>query len=195
MSAGFKYNVQPHKVMDEICDVQTLHHKRGAYKLETEGLTIGTTLPRFAPVRADLQKRTCSLVKNVRVVEAANAEATTLKIAKSSAAYVGMFVGTGDEGAKIDAIDTSDAAFDLLTLNEALGAKVGSGDVLFEATAVDGTTPKQTANFVIYEQTKVEEGGSLVALTMQAFEIQSDKLLLPISEKDKETLTARFQFD
>jgi len=41
----------------------------------------------------------------------------------------------------------------------------------------------------------VEEGIVLVALIMRAYEIQESKLVLPISEKDKETLTDRFQFE
>ena len=63
------------------------------------------------------------------------------------------------------------------------------------SSAAGGTTPKNTANFVIYEETKVEEGIVLVALIMQAFEIQESKLTLPISEKDKIGLTSRFQFE
>lgn len=35
----------------------------------------------------------------------------------------------------------------------------------------------------------------LVALIMQAFEIQEEKLTLPFSDKDKEALTSRFQFE
>ena len=38
MSAGFHYDVNPAFEQEEICDVRTLHHKAGAYKLDTTGL-------------------------------------------------------------------------------------------------------------------------------------------------------------
>ena len=195
MSAGFKYNLNAPEVVEEICDVQTLHHKRGPYKLDTEGLTIGSKLPRFTAVAVDLKTRKVKVVKNVKLIEEAAAEATSIKIAKESLAYVGMLLGTGAKGAKVTAIDTSNSAFDTLTLEAAFGAKIAANTVLFEASAAGGTTPKNTANFVIYEETKVEEGIVLVALIMQAFEIQESKLTLPISEKDKVGLTSRFQFE
>lgn len=195
MSAGFRYDMSASKVEEEICDVQTLHRKRGAYKLETEGLPIGMMLPRFTPVRADLAKRTCVVVKNVKVVEVATAEATEIKIAKNSLVEVGQILGTGAKGAKVTAVNKSNSAYDVVTLETAFGAKIAEGTILFEASAEGGTTPKNTANFVIYEHTKIESGIVLVALTMQAFEIQSEKLVLPFTERDKTSLTARFQFD
>ena len=266
MSAGFHYDLNPAAVVEEICDVQTLHHKRGPYKLDTTGLEIGSKLPRFTPVQADLANRTVKVVKNVKVVEAAASNATTLKIAKGSLAAVGMAISTGAKSAVVSSIDKTNAAYDVLNLTAALGAAVAVGDVLYEGFAAtvqanaakdattikflkghgmkqgdivsDGTTeltlgaidtsnasydsvtvealasavskdtkffkiaasggaavPAGTANFVIYEETKVESGIVLVALIMQAFEIQEDKLVLPVSAQDKEGLTARFQFE
>lgn len=264
MPAGFNYNLNPAAVVEEICDVQTLHHKRGAYKLNATGLTVGSKLPRFTPVFANLATRMVEVVKNVKVMEDAVAAATSIKVAKNSLAYVGMTLGAGSTCAKVSAIDTSNAAYDTLTVS-ALGEAVTARQVLFEAVAlvtgktkagtkdatsldiakgsgvqagmkivISGTTysvtavdtsndlkdvltlseglaanvsnntdfteaqksvPAKTANFVIYEETKVENGIVLVALTMRAFEIQEEKLTLPISEKDKETLTSRFQFE
>lgn len=264
MPAGFTYNLNPDAVVEEICDVQTLHHKRGAYKLDTTGLTIGSKLPRFTPVCVNLATRMVEVVKNVKVVEDAAADATSIKVAKNSLVAVGMTLGAGSTCVKVSAIDTSNAAYDTLTVS-ALGEAVSAGQVLFEAvalvtgktksgskdatsldiakgsgvqagmnivigettytvTAVDTSNdakdvltlseglaanvsnntdfteaqksvPAKTANFVIYEETKVENGIVLVALIMRAYEIQEAKLTLPISEKDKESLTDRFQFE
>lgn len=195
MPAGFNYNLNPDTAVEELCDVQTLHHKRGAYKLDITGLTVGTKLPRFTPVVADLTSRTVKVVRNVKVVTEAASDATTVNVAKNSLAYVGMLLGTGTKGAKVTAIDTTNTAYDTLTLEAAFGAKVAADTVLFEASAAGGTTPKNTANFVIYEETKVESGIVLVALIMRAYEIQEAKLTLPFSAKDKEALTDRFQFE
>lgn len=195
MSAGFKYNLNAPDVVEELYDVQTGHRKRGAYRLNTAGLVVGTTLPNLTPVAVDLAKRTCVVVKNVKVLAEVAADATTIKIAKNSLVEVGMFLGNGAKGAKVTAVDKSHSEYDTVTVEAAFGAKVAKGAVLFEATAVGGTTPKNKANFLIYGHTKVEAGIVLVALLMQAYEIQEDKLTLPVSEKDKETLTSRFQFE
>lgn len=195
MSAGFKYNLNAPDVVEELYDVQTGHRKRGAYRLNTAGLVVGTTLPNLTPVAVDLAKRTCVVVKNVKVLAEVSAEATTIKIAKNSLVEVGMFLGNGAKGAKVTAVDKSHSEYDTVTFEAAIGAKIAKGTVLFEATAVGGTTPKNKANFLIYGHTKVEAGIVLVALLMQAYEIQEDKLTLPVSEKDKETLTSRFQFE
>lgn len=182
-------------VVEELYDVQTGHRKRGAYRLNTAGLVVGSTLPNLTPVAVDLAKRTCVVVKNVKVLEEVAADATTVKVAKNSLVEVGMFLGNGSKGAEIASIDKSNADFDTITVKAAFGGKIAVGAVLFEATAVGGTIPKNKANFLIYGHTKVEEGIVLVALLMQAYEIQESKLKLPISEKDKETLTSRFQFE
>ena len=195
MSAGFKYNLNAPDVVEELYDVQTGHRKRGAYRLNTAGLVVGTTLPNLTPVAVDLAKRTCVVVKNVKVLAEVSAEATTIQIAKNSLVEIGMFLGNGAKGAKVTAVDKSHSEYDTVTFEAAIGAKIAKGTVLFEATAVGGTTPKNKANFLIYGHTKVEAGIVLVALLMQAYEIQEDKLTLPVSEKDKETLTSRFQFE
>lgn len=195
MSAGFKYNLQAPDVVEELYDVQTGHRKRGPYRLETTGLVKGSTLPNLTPVAVDLKKRTCTVVKNCKVTAEVATEATSVQVAKNSLVEVGMFIGNGSKGAKITAIDKSKAEYDILTIETAFGSKIAAGSVLFEATAVGGTNPKNKANFLIYGHTKVEDGIVLVALLMQAYEIQEDKLTLPISDKDKESLTSRFQFE
>ncbi|MFV0325573.1 MAG: hypothetical protein ACK5LF_14540 [Bacteroides xylanisolvens] len=75
------------------------------------------------------------------------------------------------------------------------GANLAIGNVLFEATAVAGTTPKNVANSALYESRKVEEGNNLVALLSAAREIEPDKLIVPFSAKDKEKLGSDFQFN
>ena len=195
MSAGFKYNLNPDAVVEELYDVQTGHRKRGAYKLNTANLTVGTTLPNLTPVSVDLSTRIATVVVNAKVLEDAAADATTIKIAKNSLVAVGTILGTGSKGATVSAIDKSNSSYDEVTLAAAFGAKVSANTVLFEASAAGGTTPKNTANFLVYGNTKVEDGIVLVALLMQAYEIQESKLTLPISEKDKVGLTSRFQFE
>ena len=195
MAAGFKYNIDPEPSIEERYDVSTGVRRRGPYKLDTTNLVAGTYLPSFTPIAADLVKKTAQVAIRVEVYEKfTTGSNTTLKIKKNSLAYVGMHIGDGSNGATINAIDKSDKAFDKLTLAADFGATVNAGTVLFEATAVNGTTPKVVANSALYERALVEDGIVLVALLMRAFEIEPTKLVMPFHAKDKEKLS-HFQFN
>lgn len=195
MAAGFKYNIDPEPSIEERYDVSTGVRRRGPYKLDTTNLVAGTYLPSFTPIAADLVKKTAQVAIRVEVYEKfTTGSNTTLKIKKNSLAYVGMHIGDGSHGATINAIDKSDKAFDKLTLAADFGATVNEGTVLFEATAVNGTTPKVVANSALYERAQVEDGIVLVALLMRAFEIEPTKLAMPFHAKDKEKLL-HFQFN
>lgn len=194
MSAGFKYNLEPEPSIEERYDVSTGVRRRGPYRLDTTNLNVGDSLPSFIPIAADLKNKKCFVVRNVAVAEAYTSGATSLKIKKRSYVYVGMHIGNGANGATVSAINKSDAKFDLLTITD-FGANLAIGDVLFEATAVAGTTPKNVANSALYESRKVEEGNNLVALLSVAREIEPDKLIVPFSAKDKEKLGSDFQFN
>lgn len=195
MAAGFKYNIEPEPSIEERYDVSTGVRRRGPYKLDTANLVAGSFLPSFTPIAADLVKKTAQVAIRVEVYEKfTTGSNTTLKIKKNSLAYVGMHIGDGSHGATINAIDKSDKAFDKLTLAADFGATVNAGTVLFEATAVNGTTPKVVANSALYERKQIDEGPVLVALLMRAFEIEPTKLAMPFHAKDKENLP-HFQFN
>ena len=195
MAAGFKYNIEPEPSIEERYDVSTGVRRRGPYKLETTNLVAGSFLPSFTPIAADLVKKTAQVAIRVEVYEKfTTGSNTTLKIKKNSLAYVGMHIGDGSHGATINAIDKSDKAFDKLTLAADFGATLQAGTVLFEATAVAGTTPKVVANSALYERKLVENDIVLVALLMRAFEIEPTKLAMPFHAKDKENLP-HFQFN
>lgn len=198
MASGTHYNLTPEYQPQEFYRVESGKRKSGPYKLDITNLVVGSFLPVFTPVQVDLVKHTLVPVRNVKVVEAyaTGADALSIKIAKKSLAYVGMFVGNGKKGAEVTAIDKSNAQYDMLTINAAFGENIAKDAVLFEAKAVDGTAKKNTANFVLYDSKKVEdEGAVLCTLLMQAYEVKESKLILPIHELDKVGLTSRFQFE
>lgn len=197
MAAGTHYDLKPDYKPEEFYRVDTGVRKSGPWKLDITGLVVGSFLPVFTPVQADLVKRTLIPVRNVKVVEAytTGADALSIKIAKESLAYAGMFIGSGKKGAKVTTIDKSNKNYDVLTIEAAFGENIAKDAVLFEATAVDGTVKKNTANFVLYAPSKVEEGAVLPTLLMQAYEVKESKLILPIHELDKVGLTSRFQFE
>lgn len=198
MAAGTHYDLKPDYKPEEFYRVETGVRKSGPWKLDVTDLVVGSFLPVFTPVQADLVKRTLVPVRNVKVVEAytTGADALSIKIAKESLAYVGMFIGSGKKGAKVIAIDKTNKGYDVLTIEAAFGENIAKDAVLFEATAVGGTAKKNTANFVLYDAKKVESDGAvLCTLLMQAYEVKESKLVLPIHELDKVGLTSRFQFE
>jgi hypothetical protein len=198
MAAGTKYNLTPEYKPEELYRVETGVRKSGPWKLDIANLVVGSVLPVFTPIQADLKKRTIFPVRNFRVVEAYTTgdSALSIKVAKGSLAYVGMYIGSGKKGAEVTAIDKTNKAYDVLTIKAAFGENIAKDAVLFEATAVAGTSKKNTSNFVLFDAKKVEDDGPvLCTLLMQAYEVKESKLPMPIHELDKVGLTSRFQFD
>lgn len=194
MAAGWKYDLKPKEEQEERYDVSTGLRRRGNYILDVTGQTLGSYVPSFTPIAADLKAKTAKIVVNILVVEAADTTATSIKIAKGSYLVAGMFIGTGSKGAKVTAIDKTNADYDVVAVEATIGAALKVGDVLFEATAVGGTTPKNLANSALYENHKVTDGINSVALLQRAFEIEPEKLVTPFSAKDKANLP-HFQFN
>lgn len=198
MAAGTKYNLTPEYKPEEFYRVETGVRKSGPWKLDITNLVVGSILPVFTPIQADLKRRTIVPVRNFRVVEAYTTGETALsiKVEKGSLAYVGMFIGNGKKGAEVTAINKTNKAYDVLTIKAAFGENVAKDAVLFEATEVGGTVKKNTSNFVLFDEKKVEDDGPvLCTLLMQAYEVKESKLPMPIHELDKVGLTSRFQFE
>ncbi|WP_455095830.1 head fiber protein [Prevotella koreensis] len=191
--AGFKYNLPPKEEQEERYDVSTGLRRRGNYVLDVAGLAVGSYIPSFTPIAADLKAKTAKIVVNALVKENAGASDVKVKVAKGSYVVVGTVLGNGTKGASVSIIDKSKEDYDELTLSSAIGA-VKTGDVLFEAKAADGKEPKNVANSALYETHKVAEGINNVALLQRAFEIEPEKLVTPFSAKDKANLP-HFQFN
>ena len=83
MAAGFKYNLEPEVEQEERYDVETGRRRRGPYKLDTTNLVVGSYLPSFTPIAADLVKKTSQVAIRVEVYEKfTTGSNTTLKIKK-----------------------------------------------------------------------------------------------------------------
>lgn len=195
MPAGLHYNLeQIEKPTPEMCRIETIYRYSGGFNLVLTNLTDVKTIPPLTPLVLDFKKRQATVVINVEVAEKYTT-GTSMKVKKNSLAYVGMFIGDGTNGAKVNKIDKANADYDTLTLAAAFGSSVTveAGTVLFEAKAQDGTEPKATATALNYATTKVEEGATVTAIG-RAYEIRPTKLIVPISEKDKASLGDRFMF-
>lgn len=137
MPAGITYETDAFEVERELYAVESGYRCKGGFNLETEGLSGQTHVPVLCPLRIDHAARKAYVVINVKVVEAAAADATSIKIQKGSFAKVGMIVMlAASVFATISAINTSESAYDELTLAAAPGAAIPSGAVLTEAEKV-----------------------------------------------------------
>lgn len=194
MAAGFVYNLKPKEVQEERYDVSTGIRRRGNYILDVAGFAKDSYLPSFLPIAADLKSKTAKVVVRALVVETAGTTAVKIKVAKNPYLVDGMVLGTGAKGATIQSIDRTNADYDEVTLAATFGANVNAGDVLFEASAAGGTTPKAVANSALYKNHKVTDGINSVALLMRAFEIEPEKLVMPFCAADKANLP-HFQFN
>lgn len=194
MSAGFKYSMNPIEgIMPEMCRFETVYRLSGGFNLDLSNLIGVDVIPPLAPIVVDFKTRKAVAVINCSVVEDISAGATSLKIKKGSFVYVGMHLGNGTNGGTITAIDKTSADYDVVTLADSPTLVAVAGDVLFETKTVAGKTALRTANALNYAWTKAVEGASVTAIG-QAYEIRPSKLIVPISDKDKETLGDRFMF-
>lgn len=192
--AGFHYNLQPKAEQEERYDVKSGVRRRGPFALDCTGFTVGSYIPSFTPICADLVTRKAVVCVNCTVLEDAAADATTIKVAKNSYVTVGMTLGTGAKGAPVASIDKTNEDYDVITLTAAFGAALKAGAVLFEASAAGGTKPKHVANSALYENYRVTRDINLVALLHVAFEIEPTKLATPFNSFDKEACKL-FQFN
>lgn len=194
MSAGFKYDLKPIEAsMPEMCRFETVYRYSGGFKLDISNLTGVAQIPPLTPLVLDFVKRTARAVINVEVAEKIPTGSTSLKIKKNSLAYNGMHIGNGANGGTIKAIDKNSAEYDTVTLAASPTLAAEKGTVLFEATEAGGKTAKATATALNYAWTKVETGATVTAIG-QAYEIRPTRLIVPVSDKDKETLGDRFMF-
>ena len=153
MSAGFKYDLVPPVEQEERYDVQTGIRRRGPFKLDTQNLVVGSFLPGFTPIYADLKNKFAYAVINERVVEAytTGGEALSIKVAKNSLAYVGMFVGSGKKGAEVTGMDKSNVGYEVLTIKAAYGENRAKDDLLLTDSAVAGLQQKQEIMSALYK--------------------------------------------
>lgn len=80
MAAGFKYDLNAKDTLHEFCRFDTVFRLSGGFNLVTEKLETGALVPPMAPLAVDFATRKATVVKNVRVVEDAAANATAIKI-------------------------------------------------------------------------------------------------------------------
>lgn len=107
---------------------------QGGFGLDMTGLTAGVVVPSGALVIYDESTRLAKVVKSAKAYEAVGAAATAIKINKGSF----YLVGDAFKTKTITAIDTSNDAYDVLTLAE--GVVVSAGEIVLSEATTGKTT-------------------------------------------------------
>ena len=127
---------------------------------------------------------------------------TSLKIVKGSGLVdpgdgKTLTVKFGGNNIVISGINKEGVDYDTITIT-GINYTVPLGTVLRWSTSVETVNPdtfvaERTANYLAYAPAKVEAGAS-VTLLGRAFEIEEDKLYIPVTDADKASLGDRFMF-
>lgn len=194
MGKPMNYNLAPMPVNKEAARFDTCVRQSQGFKLDRTNLG-RDYLPSLAPIYVDFANKKAYPIVNMEVYEAYTngADALTIKVKKGSGVSVGMFIGNGSKGAEVSAVDKSNAAYDVITISAAFGSNIAAKAVLFQASAVSGTTQKYKANQLNYAPAKNEDGATVTGI-ISIYEIHTSKIDYPFSAKDKESLGDRFQF-
>ena len=145
---------------------QAMHETaQGGFKLDTTDLVAGAILVAGTPIAFDEATRLAKPVKTaVLQADAAN-NATNYRVKKGHLLKVGENFGATKGGAAyaITAIDTSNPAYDQLTLGTTLGVALTTGTSLFQSSATGGSAAAVSgvAKGLLFEDTEVEANQSL----------------------------------
>lgn len=130
---------------------------RGGFRLDTTGLTAGATVPGGTLISVDEATRTAKVIKTATLQAPANATATDYNVLKGHLFEIGDNIAhtVGGTAYPITAIDTSDPAFDKLTVGTTLAGTHTAGKVLFQSSATGASVAAAAPSGLLYEDTDV----------------------------------------
>jgi len=167
----------------------------GGFTLDSAVLSAVAYVLKGAALAVNYTTRVAKVVKSATVITGGSATAT--RISKGSAFKVGDVISeaVGAIAVAITVIDTTNAAYDVLT-HLSTSSAFTAGNVIFEADAVGATSAYLlSANALLSDNTSITSTGSAtVTAIIGALEIQEADLPYPISAVSKTALTNRFQF-
>lgn len=141
---------------------------QGGFVLAATGLTPYNIIPAGTGLIIDEAARTATLVGGAVLQANATNSATTYRVLKGSTVKVGDYLSAvaGGTAYAITAIDTTNSAYDVLTVGTTLGVGYSAGQTLFVSTATGATASAYAAvNAMLYEDTVVPPTGVLVSVS------------------------------
>lgn len=142
---------------------------QGGFALATTGLLADTVIPAGTPVVYDEVNRTATILGSGVAQANAISTATSYLVLKGHSLKVGDYLATGAAGGKafaITAIDTTNSAYDTITVGTTIGA-VTAGDLLYASTATGATASAYPGvNGLLYADTVVTSTGTLEEISV-----------------------------
>lgn len=132
---------------------------QGGYLLTNPGLPVGFVIPAGTPLVFNESTRAATMVSGGVLQANASSSATTYQVLKGHTFVIGQYLSavTGGTAYAITAIDTSNAAYDVLTVGTTLGVGYSAGQNLFASTATGSTASALPAvNGLLYDDSVVE---------------------------------------
>jgi hypothetical protein len=143
---------------------------QGGFRLDKTGYSTGEILRAGSPVVFDEATRTATVLRTAVIQADAASNATTYRVQKGSTLNVGDYLASGAVGGKayaITAIDTSNSAYDELTVGTTIGA-VTAGDLAYASTATGATASALPAiNGCLYGETQVTAAGVSLSVVIR----------------------------
>lgn len=175
----------------EIWQEKTVGRLSGGFNIQNFAsfATLGR-LPKGIPLNVDFATRNATAIKGVVVHANIGGSDTTGQVKKSELFAVGDFIGNATKAVQITAINRSNAAYDVITFSEALGA-VSAGSTLFSATEA-GAGKILTSNYMNYADVPYQPGRQWCTAVYAAIEVINAKLPYPLTTTQKSELGARF---
>jgi len=142
---------------------------QGGFYLASTGLPAGTIIPAGTGFVYDEATRVATMWGGAVLYADAGNTDVTYQVKKGHTLIVGKYLAavSGGKAYAITAIDTSNAAYDVLTVGTTLGAALTAGANLFASTATGASAAAQPAiNGLLYED-KIAVVGQDVSLVIR----------------------------
>ena len=136
---------------------------QGGFLLDTTGFDAGYVLPAGTPMAFNSATRVAKALKVATLTANATNTATTYQVAKGHNFKVGDYFAAAPGGAAyaITAIDTTNAAYDVITVGTTLGVALTSGALLFGSSATGASAASYGGvNGLLYDDVTVGTGVS-----------------------------------
>jgi hypothetical protein len=132
---------------------------QGGFTLDTTGLILNNSIAAGHPMYYDEATRKAKPVKCAELYANATNVATTYQVKKGHTFGIGDFMAfiVGGAAHTITAIDTSNALYDVITVDVTLGTVQVAGDVLFQSSAAGAAAGavKDVAKGVLFSDTNI----------------------------------------
>jgi len=140
----------------------------GGFKLVTTGLPADQLVPVGTPISCNEETRQAVVLKSAVLASNVTDTAVEYPVKKGHFLVVGEYLGASEDGAAytITQIDSTNAEYDMITLETTLGVAMSEGEILFKSLAVGGSSAKLHAvpTGLLWETVKIEDNVTVSSL-------------------------------